>query len=416
MNDIPTFTGDPECTRLLRGEVCRQSDEMELIASENYVSANVLHAMGTVFTNKYSEGYPGRRYYAGQEYTDQVEDLARERAKKLFNAKYANVQPLSGAPANFAVYLALLNPGDTIMGMDLAHGGHLTHGAKPSATSKLWKSVQYGVHPDTGRIDYDQVREIALRERPHILVAGFSAYPRTVDWKSMKQIADEVGAKTMADVAHIAGFIAAGQMENPLDVGFDVMTTTTHKTLRGPRGGVILTNNPDLAKKIDSAVFPGLQGGPHMHSILAKALAFGEAAQPAFAEYMSQVGSNAQALAAALQDRGVELITGGTENHIVLMNVASTFQTGGKAAQNILEKAGMSTNRNTIPRETRTPFDPSGIRLGTPAMTTRGFRHAEFEQTAEWIVEVLRSVQQDETALHVRDGVRTLCLSHPLPS
>lgn len=344
-----------------------------------------------------------------------MENLAIDRAKKLFNAGYANVQPLSGSPANLAVYAALLNPSDKIMGISLSHGGHLTHGAKPSVTSRFWESVQYGVDPKTGLIDYDEVRRIALAEQPKMLIAGFSAYPRTIDWKKMKSIADEVGALTLADVAHIAGFIAAGQFENPLDAGFDAMTMTNHKTMGGPRGGMILTNNPDHAKKIDSAVFPGMQGGPHMNSIFAKAIALGEASSPEFQVRMQQTLNNAQILAATLQDQGVDLITGWTENHIVLMNCFAAFDMGGKLAQDTLEKAGMSTNRNTIPNETRKPFDPSGIRLGTPAMTTRGFGQAEFIITGQWIVEALR----DPSAEHIEDiqkRVRLLCSGFPLPS
>ncbi len=416
MRETTHITTDPLADEYLMGEETRQAEEMELIASENYVSRDVLRALGSVLTNKYSEGYPGKRYYAGQEFTDKIENLAIDRAKKLFNASFANVQPLSGAPANFAVYVALLAPGDKIMGMDLSHGGHLTHGAKPSATSKLWQSVQYGVDAQTGLIDYDEVRRIALQERPKMLIAGFSAYPRTIDWKKMKSIADEIGALTLADVAHIAGFIAAKQFENPLEAGFDVMTTTTHKTLRGPRGGLILTNRLDLAKKIDNAVFPGLQGGPHMNNILAKAVALEEASRPEFKVYTQQVLDNAQALAENLKGQGVEIVTGGTENHIVLMNAFRTFGIGGKLAQDTLEKGGLSTNRNTVPGETRSPFDPSGIRLGTPAMTTRGFGEEEFEKTGQWIAEILRDPANAELIVGIREQVRLLCANFPLPS
>jgi glycine hydroxymethyltransferase len=400
---------------ILRGEERRQADEMELIASENYVSKDIREAVGSILANKYSEGYPGKRYYAGQEFTDKAENLAIDRAKKLFNCNYANVQPLSGAPANFAVYLSLLEPGDKLVGMDLAAGGHLTHGSRVSYTSKIWKSASYGVNPESGLIDYNEVRRIVRKEKPKLIIAGFSAYPRTIDWREMKSIADEVDAITVADVAHIAGFIASGEFENPLNCGFDIMTSTTHKTLRGSRGGVILTNNGEMATKINKAVFPGFQGGPHMNSILAKAITFWEAIQPEFKQYTKQVLLNAKTLSDALIDRGVEIITGGTDNHILTFNCVASFGIGGMAAQDCLEKAGLSTNRNSIPNETRSPFDPSGIRLGTPAMTTRGFKEMEFTKTADFIIRALKAIGNDDEIMRINKEVSDMCANYPIP-
>lgn len=400
---------------ILRGEERRQADEMELIASENYVSKDIREAVGSILANKYSEGYPGKRYYAGQEFTDKAENLAIDRAKKLFNCNYANVQPLSGAPANFAVYLSLLEPGDKLVGMDLAAGGHLTHGSRVSYTSKIWKSASYGVNPESGLIDYNEVRRIVRKEQPKLIIAGFSAYPRTIDWREMKSIADEVDAITVADVAHIAGFIASGEFENPLNCGFDIMTSTTHKTLRGSRGGVILTNNGEMATKINKAVFPGFQGGPHMNSILAKAITFWEAIQPEFKQYTKQVLLNAKTLSDALIDRGVEIITGGTDNHILTFNCVASFGIGGMAAQDCLEKAGLSTNRNSIPNETRSPFDPSGIRLGTPAMTTRGFKEMEFTKTADFIIRALKAIGNDDEIMRINKEVSDMCANYPIP-
>ncbi|MBD3269991.1 aminotransferase class I/II-fold pyridoxal phosphate-dependent enzyme [Candidatus Peregrinibacteria bacterium] len=406
---------DPISAEILKNEELRQLNEMELIASENYTSIDVQTALGSILTNKYSEGYPGKRYYAGQEFTDQAENLAIERAKRLFNCKFANVQPLSGAPANFATLLALLKPGQKIMGMSLSHGGHLTHGSEPSFTSTVWKSVQYGVDPETGLINYDDLKKIAEKEKPDLILAGFSAHSRSLDWKKFKEIADSIGAYTMADIAHIAGFVATGQLENPLDHGFDVVTTTTHKTLRGPRGGLILTNHEDLSKKINFAVFPGFQGGPHMNNVLAKAIAFNEALQPEFKTYTKQVIKNAQTLANELKNLGVEIITDGTDNHIVLFNCLSSFNIGGKQAQLALEQAGLSTNKNTIPNETRSPFDPSGIRLGTAAMTTRGFKEAEFKKVAELIDQVLKNPENPDVLDNIKNEVKAICKLHPLP-
>lgn len=411
----PLSTTDEVYNSLNIGEIRRQQHEMELIASENYVSVPILRAIGSVFTNKYSEGYPGKRYYAGQEFTDQIETLAIDRAKLLFRAQYVNVQPLSGSPANLAAYLALLQPGDKILGMSLAAGGHLTHGATPSATSKLWKAVQYSVDTSTGLIDYDELREIALRERPNLIVAGFSAYTRTVDWRRIKAIADEVGAKTMADIAHIAGLVVSGLLENPIDVGFDVVTSTTHKTLRGPRGGIVATNDEKLAKAIDKAIFPGLQGGPHMNCIGAKAIAFHEAQQPEFRTYGEAVLVNASALAMRLLHHGVELVTGGTENHIVVMNCFNSFGLGGKQAQDLLEAAGLSTNRNAVPNDPRKPFDPSGIRLGSPAMTTRGLNEEDFRHIADLIVEVLRAEGDLDKIAGIKEHVKSFCAKYPAP-
>lgn len=406
---------DLDSKEILNGEENRQLKEMELIASENYVSRDVREALGCALTNKYSEGYPGKRYYAGQEFADKAENLAIDRAKALFHAQFANVQPLSGAPANLATYIALLEPGDKLVGMALSSGGHLTHGSQVSCTSKFWKSTSYGVDPNTGLVDYDEIRKLVRRERPKLLIAGFSAYSRTINWREMKSIADEVGAITMADVAHIAGLIAAGEFENPLDCGVDVLTTTTHKTLRGPRGGIILTNNREYAAKIDKAVFPGFQGGPHMNNVLAKAVALWEAEQPEFRQYAKQVLTNAKALAAALMDRGAKIITGGTDNHIVTFNCVDTFGIGGRPAQDWLEMAGLSTNRNAIPGETRSPFDPSGIRLGTPAMTTRGFKEDQFRETAGFIFGALKSFGDEGAVRRINREVATLCAGYPPP-
>lgn len=342
---------DKRSEEILRGEETRQTEEMELIASENYVSKDVREAVGSVLANKYSEWYPGKRYYAGQEFTDKAENLAIDRAKELFNCGYANVQPLSGAPANFAVYLGLLEPGDKLVGMDLAAGGHLTHGSRVSHTSKVWESASYGVNQETGLIDYEELRRLVRKEKPKLIIAGFSAYPRAINWQNIKNIADEVGAITMADVAHIAGFIASGEFENPMECGFDVMTSTTHKTLRGPRGGLILTNDNEIATKINKAVFPGFQGGPHMNNILGKAIAFWEAGQPEFRQYTKQVLLNAKALSESLTSHGVEVVTGGTDNHILTFNCVSSFEIGGKAAQDWLEKGGFL--QTEIPFQTR---------------------------------------------------------------
>lgn len=399
----PSLTGDDAVAQLIAGEAKRQQEVIELIPSENYVSDDVLAALGSVFTNKYAEGYPGKRYYGGQYYTDQLEQLAIDRAKALFRADHANVQPHSGAPANEAVYSAWLEPGDTVLAMDLAHGGHLTHGAPVTRSAKLYNFVRYGLKDvETGEIDYDQLRALALEHRPKIILAGFSAYPGELDYEKFAAIGNEVGALLMADMAHMAGLIAGGVAKNPLDFGFHVMTTTTHKTLRGPRGGLILSKgavgNPlkapektleNIPTLIDRAVFPGSQGGPHMNTIAAKAVAFHEAAQPAFARYSEQVLKNAAALAEGLKNGGLKLITGGTKNHLILADVYGSFGIDGKEAQERLEAAGITVNANSIPNDTLPPYRPSGIRLGTPAITTRGYDESDMQHIAEKIISVL---------------------------
>lgn len=407
---------DPDIYNSLKAEQNRQKEGIEMIPSENYVSAAVLEALGSVFTNKYSEGYPGKRYYGGQENTDVIEQLAIDRAKQLFNCKFANVQPHSGAPANVAVYFALLEPGDTVLGMDLSHGGHLTHGHPVTTMAKLYNFVRYGMKDiSTGEIDYDALRETALREKPKIILAGFSAYPREIDYAKMKAIADEVGAITMMDAAHIAGLIAGGQLRNPFDDGFDIVTSTTHKTLRGPRGGLILTNNEDIAKKIDKSVFPGFQGGPHMNNVAAKAVAFGEALKPEFKEYSAQVIKNAAKLAEELIARGGHLITGGTSNHLILVDAVKSWNITGKEAQALLDTVGITLNMNMIADDSRSPMDPSGIRLGTPAITTRRAKEDDMTKVAEWMVQVLKNPQDLELHAKIKQEVREFSLAFPVP-
>lgn len=403
---------DPEIHLATLHEELRQIHGMELIASENYVSPAVLEAMSSVFTNKYSEGYPGKRYYGGQEYVDVVESLAIARAKELFGAKYANVQPLSGSPANLAVYFALLQPGDKVLGLALDHGGHLSHGHPVNASGILYKFVQYTVDKDTGRIDMNQVREIALRERPKLILAGFSAYSRTLDWKAFKSIADEVGAYTMADIAHISGLIAGKAIESPVGI-FDVVTTTTHKTLRGPRGALILTDSEDLAKKIDRAIFPGMQGGPHIPQIAAKAVAFGEALAPSFQTYAKNVISNAQRLSAKLQEKGFRVISGGTDNHLMVVDMGNK-NLSGKQTEALLDEAGISTSRSTIPFDPRKPLDPSGVRLGTAAVTTRGFGLEQMDFIADIIDRAVKSHGDEKAVAGLRQEVSKLCSSFPL--
>ncbi|MBC7512474.1 serine hydroxymethyltransferase [Candidatus Saccharibacteria bacterium] len=397
---------DDEVAKLILGEEKRQREGLELIPSENYVSKDVLTALGSVFTNKYSEGYPGRRYYGGQDFTDPLEQLAIDRAKQLFKADHANVQPHSGAPANEAVYSAWLEPGDAVLAMDLSHGGHLTHGNPMTRSAKLYNFIPYKMKDiQTGEIDYDHIRELALKHQPKIIIAGFSGYPRDLDYAKFAAIAKEVGDQCllMADMAHIAGLIAAGVKENPFDYGFHVITTTTHKTLRGPRGGLILSNgivgNPlrapektieNIPTLIDRAVFPGMQGGPHMHSIAAKAVAFHEALQPEFKVYAEQVLKNASVLADELNKHGFDLVTGGTSNHLILANVQSSFGINGKDAEEALDKIGLTLNKNSIPDDPNPPFRPSGIRLGTPAMTTRGLKEAHMAQIADWMNDAIR--------------------------
>ena len=410
---------DPVIASEIALELRRQQTQIELIASENIVSAAVMEAQGTVLTNKYAEGYPSKRYYGGCEHVDRVEALAIDRVKALFEAEYANVQPHSGAQANGAVMLALVKPGETVMGMSLDAGGHLTHGARPALSGKWFNAVQYGVSPDTYRIDYEQVRRLAEEHRPKLIIAGYSAYPRALDFAAFRAIADSVGALLMVDMAHIAGIVAAGKHENPVPFA-DVVTSTTHKTLRGPRGGFILTNKGDIAKKINSAVFPGLQGGPLMHVIAGKAVAFGEALRPEFTAYIDRVLRNAQALGDVLTSGGLNLVTGGTDNHLLLVDLRSKRLTGTQA-EKALERAGITCNKNGIPFDTENPTVTSGIRLGTPAGTTRGFGIAQFQQVGQMILEVLSALERepngDEQAERaVRSRVRDLCGQFPIYS
>ncbi|MFM8454419.1 MAG: serine hydroxymethyltransferase [Gammaproteobacteria bacterium] len=405
---------DPEIHQAIEAEFKRQFDHLELIASENYVSASVLEAQGSVLTNKYAEGYPGKRYYGGCEYVDWVENLALERVKKLFNAHYANVQPHSGSQANAAVLMALLKPGDVILGMSLSAGGHLTHGALVNFSGQLYHAVQYGVDIKTGLIDYDEVRDLALKHRPKLIIAGFSAYSRIVEWETFRKIADEVGAYLMADMAHVAGLVAAGEYPSPVNIA-DVTTSTTHKTLRGPRGGIILAKKPnfdlDLEKRLNSMIFPGTQGGPLMHVIAAKAVAFKEALGPEFKIYAGQIIKNAKALAQTLTEQGFNLVSGGTDNHLMLLDLSSRGWTG-KEAEKALGQANITVNKNTIPGEQQSPFITSGVRLGTPALTTRGFKEKEMQQVALWIGRILENMQNtdfEKTATGVRAEILELC-------
>jgi len=428
--NIPKVIQDEQVAMYIAGEEQRERDGLELIPSENHVSRDVLTALGSIFTNKYSEGYPGRRYYGGQEFTDQVEQLAIDRAKELFHADHANVQPHSGAPANEAVYSAWLQPGDTVIAMDLSHGGHLTHGAPVTRSAQLYNFVRYKMKDTTtGEIDYDALRLLALEHKPKIILAGFSAYPRELDYDKFAEIGNEVGALLMADVAHIAGLIAGGVAENPLDHGFHVMTTTTHKTLRGPRGGLILTKgivgNPlrapektieNIPTLVDRAIFPGMQGGPHMHVIAAKAVAFHEALQPEFKDYAAQVIKNASVLADALQARGFQLVTGGTSNHLILADVYKSFGIDGKVVEQALDAIGLTLNANAIPDDELPPFRPSGIRLGTPAITTRGLNESHMEQIAEWMKQAIDARENPERLNELRDEVVAFVQKFPLPS
>ena len=403
---------DPQVADILDHERSRQAYGIELIPSENYASQAVMEATGSIFTNKYSEGYPGKRYYGGQEYVDQVEQLAIDRAKKLFGVEHVNVQPYSGSPANTAVYFGLLEYGDTIMGLKLDHGGHITHGLPISFSGKSFNCVGYEVEKETGRINMDAVRELAIKNKPKLIIAGYTAYSRPIDWKAFKEIADEVGAITMADIAHIAGLIAGGAHESPVPY-FDVITTTTHKTLRGPRGAMIMCKN-EFAKDIDKAVFPGLQGGPHDNTTAAKAVAFGEALKPEFKEYAAQIVKNAKKLAERLMHNGFELVSGGTDNHLILADLTNKGIPG-KIAQEALDKAGITLNKNTVPFDPRSPFDPSGIRLGTPAITTRGMKEAEMEKVADFISEALDHYTDDEYLAKVKGQVKDLCNGFPVP-
>lgn len=403
---------DPAVAQALMHEEVRQSEGLELIPSENYVSEAVLEAMGSVFTNKYSEGYPGKRYYGGQEYVDVVENLAIDRAKQLFGAEHINVQPYSGSPANTAVYFALLNFGDTIMGLKLDHGGHITHGLPISFSGKSYNVVAYEVDEKTKRIDMDKVRALALEHKPKLIIAGFSAYSRSLEWKKFREIADEVGAILMADIAHIAGLIAGGALENPVPY-CDVVTTTTHKTLRGPRGAMIMCKEK-YAKAIDRAVFPGLQGGPHEHMIAAKAIAYKEALEPAFKEYAKQVIVNAQTLAAELMNFGFDIMSGGTDNHLMLIDLTNKNVTG-KQAQEALDLAGITVNKNTVPFDKRSPMDPSGIRLGTPAITTRGMKEAEMKWLARVINDAVTNWENAGKLSELKAEVKEVCAKFPVP-
>jgi glycine hydroxymethyltransferase len=421
---------DQIVAQLIKGEEQRQRDGLELIPSENYVSRDVLTALGSVFTNKYSEGYPGRRYYGGQEFTDQVEQLAIDRAKQLFKADHANVQPHSGAPANEAVYSAWLEPGDTVLAMDLSHGGHLTHGAPVTRSAHLYNFIRYKMKdPATGEIDYDELRRLAQEHKPKIILAGYSAYPRELDYSKFAEIGNEVGAMLMADMAHVAGLIVGGVAKNPFDYGFHVITTTTHKTLRGPRGGLILSRgivgNPlkkpektleNLPTLIDRSIFPGMQGGPHMHSIAAKAVAFGEALKPEFKDYAAQIVKNAAVLADELQKRGFQLVTGGTSNHLILADVYKSFGIDGKVAERALDKMGLTLNANSVADDPLPPFKPSGIRLGTPAITTRGLKEEHMVTIADWMKQAIDARDDEATLAKLREEVRVFVEQFPLPS
>ncbi len=408
---------DKEIFDALTGEENREATGLELIPSENYVSRAVREANGSVLTNKYSEGYPGRRYYGGQTYTDIVENIAIERAKKLFNCEYANVQSLSGAPANVAMYFALLEPGDTVLGMDLSHGGHLTHGHPTTSINKVFNFVRYKMKDvNTGEIDYDELRRVALEHKPKIILAGFSAYSRELDYAKFVEIAKEVGAYTVADMAHIAGLIAGGVARNPFEDGFDVITTTTHKTLRGPRGGMILTrNSEEIAKKINKAVFPGLQGGPHMNNIAAKAIAFGEALTPAFKEYAAQILRNAKAMEAVFRNANIRMLGGGTSNHLILADVYGSLGITGQEAEIALDEIGITLNKNMIADETRSAMDPSGIRFGTPAMTTRNMKEGESTRVAEIMIELLTNIKSDDTKKKLKGEIEELSGKFPIP-
>lgn len=406
---------DDELFQAMEQERHRQEDHIELIASENYTSPRVMEALGSQLTNKYAEGYPGKRYYGGCEFVDKAEQLAIDRAKALFGADYANVQAHSGSQANMAVFMAMIQPGDTIMGLSLADGGHLTHGAKPNFSGKLYNAIQYGLNPETGEIDYAQVEALALEHKPKLIVAGFSAYSRVWDWERFRAIADRVGAYFVVDMAHVAGLVAAGLYPNPVPFA-DVVTSTTHKSLRGPRGGLILCrSNPDLEKKIDSNIFPGIQGGPSMHVIAAKAVAFKEAMEPEFKTYQQQVIKNAQAMAATFIARGFDVVSGGTDNHLMLVSLVSKGITG-KAADAALGRAHITVNKNAVPNDPQSPFVTSGIRVGTPAPTTRGFKEAEVTEIAHMMCDVMENIDDENIITAVRERVGNLCARFPVYS
>lgn len=413
--DMTIAEFDSELFEAMEGERNRQQNHIELIASENYASPRVMEALGSQLTNKYAEGYPNKRYYGGCEYVDVVEQLAIDRAKALFGADYANVQAHSGSQANMAVFMALMQAGDTILGLSLAHGGHLTHGAKPNFSGKLYNAVQYGLNPDTGEINYAEVESLAIEHKPKVIVAGFSAYSRVWDWQKFREIADKVGAYLVVDMAHVAGLIAAGLYPNPVPFA-DVVTSTTHKSLRGPRGGLIVCkSNPEIEKKIDSVIFPGIQGGPSMHVIAAKAVAFKEAMQPEFKVYQAQVIKNAQAMAQVFIERGFDVVSGGTDNHLMLVSLIPKGITG-KAADAALGKAHITVNKNAVPNDPQSPFVTSGIRVGTPAPTTRGFKEAEVIEIAQWMCDVMENLEDENVINTVREKVSALCARFPVYS
>ncbi len=408
---------DEEVFKALQGEEERDRLGVELIPSENYVSRAVREANGSIFTNKYSEGYPGKRYYGGQEFTDLVENIAIERAKALFSAQFVNVQPLGGANANVSMYFALMKPGDTVLGMDLGHGGHLTHGHPTTAINKVFNFVRYKMkNIETGEIDYDELRKVAHETKPKIILAGFSAYSRELDYAKFVEIAKEVGAYTVADVAHIAGLIAGGVAKNPFTYGFDVMTTTTHKTLRGPRGGMILVREDlEISKQINRAVFPGMQGGPHMHIVAAKAVAFGEAQSPAFKTYVTQILKNAKAMEKVFKEEKIRLLGGGTDNHLLLADVFGSLGITGQEAETALDEVGITLNKNMIADDPRPALDPSGIRFGTPAMTTRGMKENEATRLAEIMIEILKNITDEKRKEVLKKEVEEICVSFPVP-
>ena len=410
-NNLESF--DPELYATIKNEQGRQENQIELIASENYTSARVMAAQGSVLTNKYAEGYPNKRYYGGCEFVDQSEILAIDRLKKLFKADYANVQPHSGSQANTAVMMALLNPGDTFMGMDLNAGGHLTHGCKVNFSGRLYNVVSYGLDEKTEKLDYESIAKLAKEHKPKLIIAGYSAYSQKIDWQKFREIADSINAYLMVDMAHFAGLVAADLYPSPIPYA-DVVTSTTHKTLRGPRGGVILAkSNPDLEKRLNSFIFPGTQGGPLMHVIAAKAVAFQEALQPEFKEYQKQVIKNAKAMADTLIKRGIKIISNGTENHLLLLNLTNQ-NISGKDAEHALEKANITTNKNSIPNDTRSPFITSGIRIGTPAITTRGFKEQEASQIANWIADIIKDANNEEKIQSIKNKALDLCAKFPV--
>ena len=410
-----SLESDSEIANLIKLESVRQSEGLEMIASENYTSKAVMQAQGSILTNKYAEGYPGKRYYGGCHYVDGVETIAIERAKTLFSVAYANVQPHAGSQANMAVYLAALKAGDTILGMDLSHGGHLTHGSPVNFSGLLFKAASYKLDENTGLINYDTIRKTALETKPKLLIAGYSAYPRSLDFAKFREIATEVGAELLVDMAHFAGLVATGHHQSPIPYA-DYVTSTTHKTLRGPRSGIILTNTEEKAKLVNSRIFPGIQGGPLEHVIAGKAVAFGEALQPDFKTYIEQVLKNSKALAEALLSLGFSLVTGGTDNHLLLIDLSQgAYSTlTGKVAEIALDEAGITVNKNTVPNEKRSPFVTSGIRIGTPALTTRGMKEPEMKKIAEWISVILKNTENSEIKLKIKNSVKELCLSFPI--